>query len=114
MIVKVIFHIDENFKWGLLLKNVKNLTKAVELNASKIEVLANSEAVKAYVNTTLNVNTALIKELANLGIHFTACNNALNGFGIHREQLETFVEVVPIGVLELIEKQANGYAYIKP
>ena len=114
MIVKAVFHIDETQKWTLLLKNVRNLVQEVELSNSHIEVLANSEAVKAYVNTTLNANTALIKELANLGIHFTACNNALNGFGINRKQLEAFVEVVPVGVLEVIEKQAKGYAYIKP
>jgi intracellular sulfur oxidation DsrE/DsrF family protein len=114
MIVKTIFHIDEISKLGLLLKNVQNLTQAVELSGSQIEVLANSEAVKFYVATTQNADMALMKELAHSGIRFAACNNALNGLGIQREQLAQFVEVVPVGVLELIERQAEGYAYIKP
>jgi intracellular sulfur oxidation DsrE/DsrF family protein len=114
MTVKVVFHIDENSKWGLLLKNVHNLAQSVELSGNKIEVLANSEAVKFYIETTENSEKVLMKELAFSGIRFTACNNALNSMGIQPKQLMQFVEVVPVGVLELIERQAEGYAYIKP
>lgn len=33
---------------------------------------------------------------------------------ITKEQIASFVTIVPAGVLELAEKQAQGYAYIKP
>ena len=112
--IKVIFHIDENSKWSLLLKNVQNLVQAVKPSASHIEVLANSEAVKSYVATDQNNDMAVMKELAHSGIRFSACNNALKAMGIESKLLAPFVEVVPVGVLELIEKQAKGYAYIKP
>ena len=39
---KVIFHIDENNKWNLLLKNVSNLLNATDGEKVYIEVLANS------------------------------------------------------------------------
>jgi hypothetical protein len=43
-----------------------------------------------------------------------ACNNLLIGVNIQRSELLPFVNVVPIGVKELIEKQLDGFAYIKP
>ena len=53
-------------------------------------------------------------DLALTGVQFSACNNALNGLGIAKEQLPEYVQIVPSGVLHLIEKQHQGYAYIKP
>lgn len=112
---KAIFHIDELSKWNLLLKNVSNLLHAVDVEKSHIEVLANAEAVKGYLNKDLNkINTNAIKELSSYGVSFIACNNALNSYDIKKEDLMDFVGIVPVGVLELINKQAEGYAYIKP
>jgi uncharacterized protein len=45
---KAIFHIDKLENWNLLLKNVSNLLNVIYIKNSKIEVLANSEAVKIY------------------------------------------------------------------
>ncbi|WP_234117607.1 DsrE family protein [Clostridium hydrogenum] len=113
--IKVIFHIDELNKWGLLLKNVENLIRAVDDKDLNIEVLANSEAVKAYaLNNELNSKIIFIKELKNRNVKFVACNNALNSFNIKKENLINFVDIVPVGVLELINKQKCGYSYIKP
>ena len=114
MNIKAIFHIDESTKWNLLLKNVQNLVQAVETETSKIEVLANSETVKLYSRSNKENGLPVIQELSARGVHFVACNNALREFGITQEQLESFVYVVPVGVFELIEKQMEGYAYIKP
>lgn len=114
MTCKVVFHIDELSKWSPLLRNVRNLTEASGLKNAQIEVLANSEAVGFYADPTSNADSNLMRQLAEAGIRFVACNNALKGMGIAGEQLPPFVEVVPVGVLELIEKQSKGYAYIKP
>lgn len=114
--VKVIFHIDELDKWKLLIKNVENLINTINYKKIKIEVLANSEAVKAYdMSSDLdNQITVYMEKLENKNVRFTACNNALNGFNIKKKDLIEFVDVVPVGVLELVKKQNEGYAYIKP
>lgn len=114
MVFKVIFHIDELSKWNLLLRNVRNLMEASGPKNAHIEVLANSEAVGFYADLTSDADRNLMRELAEAGIRFAACNNALKGMEIAKEQLPPFVGVVPVGVLELIEKQSEGYAYIKP
>lgn len=112
---KVIFHIDENLKWDLLLGNVKNLIEAKNINIFDIEVLANSEAVKNYVSDQdTDAHTIKMRELNQKGVQFVACNNALKGFNISKDSLLDFVVVVPAGVMELVIKQSEGYHYIKP
>ncbi|BCZ44417.1 hypothetical protein psyc5s11_04840 [Clostridium gelidum] len=110
---KVIFHVDELDKWKLLLKNVSNLLDAIDVNEYSIEVLANSEAVKFY-DSNFNSDISVIENLNSNGVKFVACNNALIANKIKKEDLNYFIEVVPVGILELVIKQSEGYAYIKP
>ena len=112
---KVIFHIDEMHKWKLLLMNVSNLLEVIANEKFSIEVLANAEAVK-YYDPTQNLGTD-IEKLENLnikGVKFVACNNALKVFKIEKHNILDFINTVPAGVLELVVKQSEGYAYIKP
>ena len=90
--LKIIFHIDEPNKWPMVLENLKNvLNNAKETNRKyELEVLANSMAV------------------------FPVCNNSLNKFNISKDELFSFCKVVPAGIIELAEKQSEGYLYIKP
>lgn len=112
---KVIFHIDELNKWKLLLSNVSNLLKASDNNKYSVEVLANAEAVKYYAATqNLEADINLMEQLREKGVKFVACNNALTANNLLQKDLIHFVDIVPAGVAELIIKQSEGYAYIKP
>lgn len=113
-IYKVIFHIDEMSKWNLLLANVNNLKK--ELNDSVlIEVLANSEAVKYFIQSNMDENSySKVMRLVKQDVQFIVCNNSLKSNDINPESLIPNVKVVPSGVVELTLKQHDGYAYIKP
>lgn len=117
---KVIFHIDESAKWRLLLGNVENL-----LNASAhmtVEVLANGEAVLQYAadgkaGPEYGADGLSAQKMALLhgkGVVFAACRNAMKANGLTEDNLMVFVTTVPAGVMELVEKQAQGYGYIKP
>ena len=115
MPIKVVFHIDEMPKWKLLLNNVANLMKSFdETDVKTIEVLANSEAVKAYAEDRFGDTLLAMDHLAKQGVRFVACNNALNRLQIAKEKLYPFVDIVPAGVRELVDRQMDGYAYIKP
>ena len=59
-------------------------------------------------------NEVTFEELSKKGVEFKACNNSLNGLKIKKEELFELVMVVKAGVLELAEKQSQGYGYIKP
>jgi intracellular sulfur oxidation DsrE/DsrF family protein len=111
--VRVVFHVDEAAKWGLVLKNVDNLLLEIDRQTSQVEVVANGEAVEFY-QTPAPEHTELPGRLAGAGVLFTACRNALRDRGIPEGGLWPFVQIVPAGVLELALRQKEGYAYIKP
>lgn len=111
MAANVIFHIDELNKWDLLFENVRNLIKAYEPDSVDIEVVANSVAVQFYKKDN---DTSRINELVRSGVVFCACNNALRKLGLKEEDIIKDVRIVPAGVKEIVEKEIEGYAYIKP
>ena len=113
MKIKAVFHVDELEKWDLLITNVENLLKGIDIKDSQVEIVANSKAVMRYRKDFESDNTGL-EELEKKGISVIACNNALNSLKIEKEMLYPYVKIVPIGVKEIIEKQLDGYAYVKP
>ncbi|AGK95551.1 DsrE family protein [Clostridium pasteurianum] len=111
---KVIFHIDELDKWNLLLKDVSILLDALSNDKFYIEVLATSEAVKFYdINEILNTDLNFMRNLNDKGIKFVACNNSLTTYNIKSDDIINFVDKVPIGTLELINRQSEEYIYLK-
>lgn len=113
MMVNVVFHVDETEKWELALANAHNLLMGIEAEGSQVEVLANGKAVEIF--TSVDEKTLrTMKILSKRGVKFLACSNSLKSHGIDEKALPGFFEVVPIGVLELTEKQLLGFAYIKP
>jgi uncharacterized protein len=113
MDIKVVFHIDELEKWGLVIANIRNLLNGIEIAESEIEIVANSKAVLRYVKKQEN-EESIFEDLSIKGVKLIACNNALVSLKVEKESLYSYVRVVPIGVKEIIEKQLQGYAYIKP
>lgn len=113
-IIKVVFHVDELDKWPILLSNVRNLIKIIDIPTSRIVVLANSKAVSVFDHSTHPDHIDVISELSASGVVFEFCQNSLNSLNITEDELPDFVTVIPVGVLALITKQADGFAYIKP
>ena len=116
--MKVLYHIDTNAKWKMVLENVKNMIKTgKELGETfTIEVLANGGAVIT-LSEMVAVNSKMylqLDELSQEGVEFAACNNALKKFDIPEEKLISFVKIVPAGVIEIAKKHEEGYCYIKP
>lgn len=116
--LRVVLHIDEMEKWPLALSNTENLldycgdrglAHAVELVANGAAVrglrLADAQAAQTFVR---------LEALSRRQVVLAACQNALRANQIQREELCGFVSVVPAGVAELAEKQAQGFAYIRP
>lgn len=112
---KVIFHIDEMSKWKLLLANVNNMIDDMEDRLIIIEVLANSEAVKFFIQKDMNENDyTLVQRFINKNVLFSLCNNSLKSNKIEIDTLLSGLTIVSSGVSELMLKQHEGYAYIKP
>ncbi len=113
---KVVFHLDwdQEERLTLALENIKNLLKEVPPQQCKVCMVANGKAVKLFTKDNIGEHAADMEKLHNLGVRFMACGNALAKNNIEKSDLFPVCEIVPAGILELINLQAQGYAYIKP
>lgn len=53
-------------------------------------------------------------ELAQNGVEFRMCNNAMRAAGFKAEDMHGFITVVPAGFPEIAYLQSQGYQYINP
>ncbi|GAA0788231.1 DsrE family protein [Hathewaya limosa] len=115
--MKVLYHIDNASKWKLTMENAKNMLDEGEKSGEnfEIEILANSIAV-VNLKEQIAINTKLymqMDELIKRNVKFAACKKALTKFTIQQEELCAFVQIVPSGVVEVANKENEGYCYIK-
>jgi len=47
-------------------------------------------------------------------VEFIACGNTMKTYHIKKDELIKGVEIVTAGIVELIEKQRDGWTYIRP
>lgn len=116
--MKVLYHIDAEAKWHMVLENAKNMLKYGKENnvTFEIEIVANGIAVVGLLQEVAEKSKWYLEmnELYNEKVVFAACNNALNKFNPGKCPLCAFATVVPAGVVEIVKKQQDGYSYIKP
>ncbi len=112
---RVVFHLDadEEKRLVMALNNMANLLKEVPPEESSICLVANGSAVKLFQREGA-AESARVEELSGQGVYFLMSNNSLSNFNIDRNQLVARCRVTKAGVLELIKRQADGHAYIKP
>ena len=116
--MNILFHIDDTSRWMVLMSSVKNTVKYGEETGEKIgiEIVANSDAVE-FLLPEIAEKKKLEEDFKTLlakGVKIVACKNALIAHGIEDEQLIPGIEVVRASMIELAEKQNEGYAYIRP
>ena len=109
--MNVIFHIDQSAQWPLLIANVHNYRHWLQEQgeAATIEVLINGPAVlDAKLGSDIDLAPLIVDSL------IAVCANSLRGHDLTASDLQPGLVVVPSGVIELAQRQHNGFAYIKP
>ncbi|ETY73814.1 DsrE family protein [Lactiplantibacillus fabifermentans] len=104
---KVVVHVDEAAKVAMAQGNVQNLLAA--LPTSEVIIVVNGPAI-----TTLTTSDWSAFMSANPQVEVDACRNAMNSHQLVPADLVTGVQVVPAGVVRIVELQALGFAYLKP
>lgn len=113
---KAVFHIDleDDHLFTLGLGNITNTLAALDGKESNFILLANGPGVAMLAGENVKNHIEHIKILADAGVRFQACNNALKKYNIAPENLAEHVEIIPAGIIGLIDLQNTGFAYIKP
>ncbi len=119
---RIAFHMDTNDPalMNLTLNNVKNVTSYYEDigESVEIEVVAYGPGLHMLRADTSPVAARVAAMALEIeGLTFVACGNTLRkmsqGAGREIELLEEAV-VVPSGVVQLVMRQEQGWAYIRP
>ncbi len=114
---KALLHVNEADRWKAALGNAENLLKSAGEDGADIVVIGNGSSVVTYETPELQ---ATMQSLAQKGVGFYACRNSMRKMKeeghitIDESDLPPYVKVVPAGIAAIIEKQNEGYAYVKP
>ena len=109
---KVVFQLTSNdtLVHKALVKQIRNVQTAAP--NTKIEVVCHNNGI-TFLQTAVSKQTAGIQELKQAGVDFVACENTMRERKISREELMAECRTVPAGLVEIIDKQEKGWAYVK-
>ena len=115
MYYDLLVHVDlaDEQRFGMALNNINNYLAALPGEQCSVVLLANGGAAR-FLASKDNAQTAIIEKLAESGVVFRVCANAMKKVPLTKEDLLPCAEVVPAGVVELVRLQREGFAYIKP
>ncbi len=99
-------------KWEMALLSSRNVRKAYGDKGVGVEIVAYGPGLKMLHRDS--VVTAGLQEATLNGVKLIACGSSMAMTHTTREQLNRAVEVVPAGIVEIMERQQEGYAYVRP
>ena len=110
----VVFHVDKaDGSLNVAFSNAANYAAALPGESFAMVLVVNSKAVTQLTRGNADILPGLEKAHG-LGLAVRVCQNALNATGTAPESLFPQCVVVPAGIVELVNLQREGYAYIKP
>ena len=117
---KIVLQIsDPNpFKQTLVLNVAGNVLKHYGQDKVDIEIVAFGPGLGVLVANKKNKNLNRITSLAGDGVTFSACGNTMKKLTKKNKgktpKLHAKANVVPAGVIQILELQEKGYSLIKP
>ncbi|TXL66305.1 DsrE family protein [Zeimonas arvi] len=99
-------------RWNMALNNIRNLQ--TELGAANVEVelVAYGPGVNMLKADATTANR--ISDAIKSGVKVVACENSLKGLKISKDEMHAEIGYVPAGVVEIMRRQQEGWAYIRP
>ena len=109
---KVVIQVSEGdpATWNLALNNAKNVQKDVK--GAKIEIVAYGPGIGMLKAESEVANR--VSEAVDSGVKVVACGNTMKGQKLTKEDMNSKIGYVQAGVVELMDRQMEGYAYIRP
>jgi hypothetical protein len=111
---KVVFQVSDGDpkKWNLALNNVKNVQEALGKDKVEVELVVYGPGIDMLKLESVagnRVNDAIAE-----GVKVVACENTMAAQKLTKADMLKSIGYVPAGVIELIKRQQQGYAYIRP
>ncbi len=99
-------------KWNLALNNAKNIQTDLGAANVDVEIVAYGPGIGM-----LKADSAVagrIDEAASAGVKVMACENTMRNQKLTKTDMLNGLGYVPSGVVELMQRQQQGWAYIRP
>ncbi|HZD78538.1 MAG TPA: DsrE family protein [Actinomycetota bacterium] len=109
----VIVHLDEGdpAKQDAVIRNIANLVAELPV-ASSVELVVHGPGLDAVLAD--GEHGGRVRELIDRGVAVAACANTMRRRDIPAEALLPGVRIVPAGIAEVVQRQWQGWAYVRP
>jgi uncharacterized protein len=102
----------EPAKWNLALNNAKNVQEDLGKDQVDIEIVAYGPGI-GMLKSDAAVN-GRITEATRAGIKVVACENTMRNQKLAKDDMHPDISYAPSGVTEIMARQREGWAYIRP
>ena len=111
---KVVFQVSDNDpgKWNLALNNARNVQDSFGADKVDVEIVVYGPGIgmlKAESTAADRVAAA-----TKAGVQIVACENTMEAQKLTKADMNPAIGYVPGGVVELMMRQKQGWAYIRP
>ena len=111
---KVVLQVSDNDpgKWNLALNNAKNIQSDLGAANVAVEIVAYGPGINM-----LKMDSAVggrVDEALSAGVKVVACENTMHNAKLTKGDMLNKIGYVPAGVVELMQKQQQGWAYLRP
>lgn len=98
--------------WNLALNNAHNAQKDVGAANIEIEIVAFGPGLGMLRDDSLVANR--VEEALKAGVRFVACRNTMQAEHLTEADMMPGIGYAQAGVVEIIKKQMEGFAYLRP
>ena len=111
---KVVMQVSDGdaARWNLALNNAKNLQADLGAASVDIEIVAYGPGIGMLKADS--VVGARVDEAIGAGVKVVACENTMRGQKLTKPDMLGSVGYVSAGVVEIMQRQQQGWAYIRP
>lgn len=111
---KAVFQVSDNDpqKWNLALNNARNVQDDLNADAVDLEIVVYGPGIGM-----LKSDSPVAKRVAEAlksGVKVVACENTMKNQKLGYADMLPSIGYVTAGVVEIMKKQQQGYAYIRP
>jgi intracellular sulfur oxidation DsrE/DsrF family protein len=111
---KVVIQVSDSdpAKWNLALNNAKNIQTDLGAANVDLEIVAYGPGIDMLkLDSTVG---GRIDEASKAGVKVVACENTMRSQKLTKADMLNGIGYVPAGVVELVSRQQQGWAYIRP
>ena len=99
-------------KWRLALNNARNVQQELGAQNVEIEIVAYGPGI-GMLKLESEAGNGVSQAMAE-GVKVVACENTMRNQKLKREDMQARISYVNAGVVEIMDKQRAGWAYLRP